>query len=157
MGWLSGSPSTERSRSLLRCAWWRAILSGPSQFLRELHFIEARAGTRGRRRTSRRSSFGNCTSLRPHGVGEPAPDSDRRSSFGNCTSLRRDEHVAVWHAAWSQFLRELYFIEAPAWAARGTRTSCRSSFGNCTSLRPHPQGRLGGVDRVAVPSGTALH
>ena len=42
MGWLSGSPSVERSRSLLRCAWWRAILSGPSQFLRELHFIEAR-------------------------------------------------------------------------------------------------------------------
>ena len=44
MVWLSGSPSVERSRSLLRCAWWRAILSGPSQFLRELHFIEASVG-----------------------------------------------------------------------------------------------------------------
>ena len=41
MGWLGVSPSTERSRSLLRWTWWRAILGGPSQFLRELHFIEA--------------------------------------------------------------------------------------------------------------------
>ena len=38
---LSPSPRTERSRSGLRWVWWQAILSGPLQFLRELHFIEA--------------------------------------------------------------------------------------------------------------------
>ena len=60
-----------------------------SQFLRELHFIEAPSQpTAVIPATSRRSSFGNCTSLRP---GEPGE--------GECPYL-------------SQFLRELHFIEA---------------------------------------------
>ena len=61
-----------------------------SQFLWELHFIEAWLSRPRRPRPTRCSSFGNCTSLRlqpePHHRWNP----HRRSSFGNCTSLRRD-------------------------------------------------------------------
>ena len=60
-----------------------------SQFLRELHFIEAASFSLPRRGWSGRSSFGNCTSLRLVLTGRPPDQVRRRSSFGNCTSLRR--------------------------------------------------------------------
>ena len=59
-----------------------------SQFLRELHFIEAIKSSQGDRKSPRRSSFGNCTSLRLYHQSPP--------------------HIALQ----SQFLRELHFIEA---------------------------------------------
>ena len=133
MGWLSGSPSAERSRSLLRWAWWRAILSGPSQFLRELHFIEATI----------------CA--------QPFRLRRGRSSFGNCTSLRLEEDGSRVGCDRSQFLRELHFIEAPTPQPGGCRTSSRSFFANCTSLRVVVLGGLDDHEVVVGPSGTALH
>ena len=95
MGWLSGSPSVERSRSLLRCAWWRAILSGPSQFLRELHFIEALGPSppevRGPSQFLRELHFIEAS-----------------ASHRSCSACAR-----------SQFLRELHFTEA------GHRSTCQ--------------------------------
>ena len=67
------------------------------QFLRELHFIEARKSKRPQRQLDRCSSFGNCTSLRLHledRGGAPRPGC---SSFGNCTSLRPELADAVHH------------------------------------------------------------
>ena len=66
-----------------------AVTVDQSQFLRELHFIEAAWSARR------------------------VPPRSRRSSFGNCTSLRRLP-LGYWDAVggWSQFLRELHFIEA---------------------------------------------
>ncbi len=83
-----------------------------SQFLRELHFIEAGRLSRCPRTCRCRSSFGNCTSLR----------------LGAC---HPGGEVEV-----SQFLRELHFIEAVSAQGVRTRKTGRSSFGNCTSLRP---------------------
>ena len=104
-----------------------------SQFLRDLHFIEAR-------RADVRPWSATC-----------------RSSFGNCTSLRLGGQRGEIGADKSQFLLELHFIEVeracPCWGG-----ACRrSSFGNCTSLR-HSQTPTTPTPRaVAVPSGTALH
>ena len=71
--------------------FWSLLSAIMSQFLRELHFIEAiECILRNYKTPTRRSSFGNCTSLR---LGEPG--------------------LAVGDAG-SQFLRELHFIEATA-------------------------------------------
>ena len=64
------------------------IENNKSQFLRELHFIEA---TR---------------------VNSPPKRQPRRSSFGNCTSLRHVLALAWANPPKSQFFRELHFIEA---------------------------------------------
>ena len=104
-----------------------------SQFLRELHFIEA-----GRRSRCPRT----CRS---------------RSSFGNCTSLRLEEDGSRVGCDRSQFLRELHFIEAPTPQPGGCRTSSRSFFANCTSLRVVVLGGLDDHEVVVGPSGTALH
>ena len=70
---------------------------------------------------SRRSSFGNCTSLRPIPNHHRNHQTQRRSSFGNCTSLRHDALSEPGGVPASQFLRELHFIEAfPAWLLGGT-------------------------------------
>ena len=154
-----------------------------SQFLRELHFIEALKPSGTPDTPTSRSSFGNCTSLRrlAREVGSGRQPL-RRSSFGNCTSLRLRTKEQRLEDHMSQFLRELHFIEA-SMGARGRRTArrSRSSFGTCTSLRlrrvevavgtaqsqflrelhfieatgawPRPSRPR----RVAVPSGTALH
>ena len=105
------------------------------QFLRELHFIEAPPAW-----------------VRAHGW-------LRRSSLGNCTSLRHAvaagrEAVVV---AESRFLRELHFIEAAPGASWPCIGWCRSFFGNCTSLRRAVLEAGPQVLRVAVSSGTALH
>ena len=60
-----------------------------SQFLRELHFIEAPLYRPVYSPVRSRSSFGNCTSLRLSIAYGPLL-SLSRSSFGNCTSLRRE-------------------------------------------------------------------
>ena len=84
-----------------------------SQFLRELHFIEASSPRLTRARPHGRSSFGNCTSLRPGGFGRAPAPSRCRSSCGNCTSLRLgDRNLNRRLGTLSQFLRELHFIEA---------------------------------------------
>ena len=82
-----------------------------SQFLRELHFIEARRGCRGASPPGRRSSFGNCTSLRPlpHAGLLPVHVSQ---ILRDCTSLRQVLVLSGNQALLSQFLRELHFIEA---------------------------------------------
>ena len=162
---LSLSDRLERSRSALRWACWRAILSGLLQFLRELHFIEAtrqefrrKAPTRLQflrelhfieasprdpySGTGRRcSSFGNCTSLRRLDQLQRPDHRGRCSSFGNCTSLRLRPGNHPRPDRRLQFLRELHFIEAPH--RRGTcyRPSRCSSFGNCTSLRHQHRAR----------------
>ena len=64
-----------------------------SQFLRELHFIEAWwNGVSGLGGLSC-CSFGNCTSLRRGGRPPARLQRHGRSSFGNCTSLRQDDPV----------------------------------------------------------------
>ena len=90
-----------------------------SQFLRELHFIEAEKAASTSAKTGSRSSFGNCTSLR---------QGHQRHVRGHLES---------------QFLRELHFIEAGVHGHRSAPGSCRSSFGNCTSLRhlSHREGK----------------
>ena len=135
MGWLSGSPSAERSRSLLRCAWWRAILSGPSQFLRELHFIEAPRRICPLLRGPRLQFLRELHFIEASGSRRSARAPDRCSSFGNCTSLRRRQGGLGDRGAASQFLRELHFIEAPTPPQALCPPARRSSFGNCTSLR----------------------
>ena len=131
----------------------------PSQFLRELQFIEALKPSGTPDTPTSRSSFGNCTSLRrlarEAGSGRQPL---RRSSFGNCTSLRLRTKEQRLEDHMSQFLRELHFIEA-SMGARGRRTASRSrsSFGSCTSLRPHGRRAEAFHLQVAVPSGTALH
>ena len=51
-----------------RGAWPRPSLLRRSQFLRELHFIEADNKERRANNSPGRSSFGNCTSLRPERI-----------------------------------------------------------------------------------------
>ena len=46
-GWVEVRARSARE-AILRWAWWRAILSGASQFLRELHFSEAARSRGGR-------------------------------------------------------------------------------------------------------------
>ena len=104
-----------------------------SQFLRELHFIEApiarvRCGVRTMSQFLRELHFIEAL-LRT----TPLMTQICRSSFGNCTSLRREDPV-------------------PRRNPPG-----RSSFGNCTSLRRLRGNAWGVVSQVAVPSGTALH
>ena len=179
---LSLSDRQERSRSVVRWACWRAILSGLLQFLRELHFIEASSTAAACSSRACCSSFGNCTSLRRRTNGYQCRQRTRCSSFGNCTSLRPaqacggdDEPEPL------QFLRELHFIEARSsstlrWAAsscssfgscislrlgrkgyrRGRDAGC-SSFGDCTSLRRVADRLPLAALLVAVLSGTALH
>ena len=68
--------------------WW-SIVEDLSQFLWELHFIEARSCVSPLLRARCRSSFGNCTSLRRDEEVRCLTLITRcRSSFGNCTSLR---------------------------------------------------------------------
>ena len=105
-----------------------------SQFLRELHFIEASRGPSSTWTRTRRSFFGNCTSLRPVNA-----------------AVLGDPGFA------SQFLLELHLIEVPRHCQSGGVGRRRSSFWNCTSLRPAVNNLQTQSDLVAVPSGTALH
>lgn len=65
------------------------IENNKSQFLRELHFIEARSSSTLRWAASSCSSFGSCISLRLGRKGYRRGRDAGCSSFGDCTSLRR--------------------------------------------------------------------
>ena len=96
-----------------------------SQFVRELHCIEACAPPR---------SLPNHQVAVPSGSSLPFFHPTVRTLFGY---------------ELSQFLRELHFIEAIHTSLLQSCQSGRSSFGNCTSLRLGKQGAGG---KKLVPS-----
>ena len=106
-----------------------------SQFLRELHFIEARRHCGYPLRRKRRSSFGNCTSLRFLPLLVRRDDSPSQFLWELHFIEAGPAGPPHRPAAGSQFLRELHFIEAVLRNVWGVTHSSRSSFGNCTSLR----------------------
>ena len=89
----------------------------PSQFLWELHFIEAAQPTGSRSWLTGLQFF-------------------RELHF--IAAIRHTKHLRNLHL--SQFFRELHFIEAETIPSHSSSCQCRSSFGSCTSLRPVSSG-----------------
>ena len=127
------------------------------QFLRELHFIEARSSSTLRWAASSCSSFGSCTSLRlggsSDGIPDPALQFLRKLHFIEAGT----ERVPAGPGCRLQFLWGLHFVEAGCRQAPTGRPAGCSSFGNCTSLRRQRAGDRPQRRHVAVLSGTALH